>query len=184
MIEFKQIIGRGTRVFDGKEFFTVFDFVKAHHNFADSDWDGEPLSVEDECVHCGNSPCSCETFPPKLCATCDNNPCLCEKTDPQSCPDCGEIFCTCQQKIEIKLSDGKVRQIKHISSVMYWSTEGKPITGKEFIARMFDDLPHFFENEDQLREIWSNPDTREKLLSDLTESGYDAEKTREYERAD
>ena len=31
MIEFKQIIGRGTRLFDGKEYFTVYDFVDAYH---------------------------------------------------------------------------------------------------------------------------------------------------------
>lgn len=76
----------------------------------------------------------------------------------------------------IKLSDGKTRQIQHISSVMYWSPEGKPITAKEFIERMFDDLPRFFENEDNLRAIWSDPDTREKLLHDLAEAGYDHEK--------
>ena len=45
MIEFKQIIGRGTRVYEGKEFFTIYDFVKAHNNFSDSRWDGEPHSA-------------------------------------------------------------------------------------------------------------------------------------------
>ena len=59
---------------------------------------------------------------------------------------------------------------------MYWSPDGAPITAKEFVERMFDDLPQFFENEDRLREIWSDPTTREKLLTDLTEAGYDAEK--------
>jgi type I restriction enzyme R subunit len=59
---------------------------------------------------------------------------------------------------------------------MYWSDSGKPITAKEFVERMFGDLPRFFENEDQLREIWSDPTTREKLLEDLSEDGYDAEK--------
>ncbi|MBU2812640.1 DEAD/DEAH box helicase family protein, partial [Acidithiobacillus thiooxidans] len=43
MIEFKQIIGRGTRLYEGKDFFTVYDFVKAHHHFGDPEWDGEPL---------------------------------------------------------------------------------------------------------------------------------------------
>jgi type I restriction enzyme R subunit len=162
-------------MFDGKDFFTVFDFVKAHHNFADPDWDGEPLLAEESCNRCGESPCSCETSSPQPCAICNNSPCSCT-TDPKPCADCDQIPCICQKKIEIKLNDGKVRQIQHISSVMYWSTEGKPITAKEFIERMFDDLPQFFENEDQLREIWGNPDTREKLLNDLTESGYDAEK--------
>ena len=43
MIEFKQIIGRGTRLFDGKEYFTIYDFVDAYHHFADPEWDGEPI---------------------------------------------------------------------------------------------------------------------------------------------
>ena len=42
MIEFKQIIGRGTRTYEGKDFFTIWDFVKAHENFNDPEWDGEP----------------------------------------------------------------------------------------------------------------------------------------------
>ena len=59
---------------------------------------------------------------------------------------------------------------------MYWSPDGTPITAKEFVERMFDDLPQFFENEEQLRAIWSDPTTREKLLTDLAEAGYDDEK--------
>ncbi len=43
MIEFKQIIGRGTRLFDGKDYFTIYDFVKAYEHFNDSEWDGEPM---------------------------------------------------------------------------------------------------------------------------------------------
>ena len=77
------------------------------------------------------------------------------------------------EKIEIQLSDGKVRQIRHISSVMYWSPDGKPITAREFVERMFDDLPQFFGDEDQLRTIWSDPETRDKLIVDLAEAGYD-----------
>ena len=42
MIEFKQIIGRGTRLYDGKDYFTIYDFVKAYHHFSDPEWDGEP----------------------------------------------------------------------------------------------------------------------------------------------
>ncbi len=59
---------------------------------------------------------------------------------------------------------------------MYWDAKGTPITAKEFVERMFGDLPQFFEDEDQLREIWSYPDTRETLLADLSEAGYDEEK--------
>ncbi len=158
MIEFKQIIGRGTRVFEGKEFFTVFDFVKAHHNFADPEWDGEPLDVDTT-----NETDDLKTEDDSIIDDVDN-PALDSERDAQS------------KKITIKLSDGKTRQIRHISSVMYWNTEGKPITGKEFLENMYNDLPQFFTNEDQLREIWSDPTTREKLLNDLTEAGYDAER--------
>ena len=47
MIEFKQIIGRGTRLYDGKDYFTLYDFVKAHHHFSDPEWDGEPQEPEE-----------------------------------------------------------------------------------------------------------------------------------------
>ncbi len=198
MIEFKQIIGRGTRVYEGKDFFTVFDFVKAHYNFADPEWDGEPLPA-DTCSTCGDTPCSCDGTPcadcgfhpctcTKTCAECGNEPCSCEiavclncESNPciceaQPCVDCGNTPCSCNEKIVIKLTDGKTREIRHISSVMYWSPDGTPITAREFVERMFDDLPSFFEDEEQLRDIWSNPSTREKLLEDLAEAGYDEEK--------
>jgi type I restriction enzyme R subunit len=47
MVEFKQIIGRGTRLFEDKEYFTIYDFVKAHHLFSDPEWDGDPVAPED-----------------------------------------------------------------------------------------------------------------------------------------
>lgn len=201
MIEFKQIVGRGTRLYEGKDYFTVYDFVKAHYNFADPEWDGEPLPPE-PCKVCNESPCICEKepcevcgfypccCPAKVCPVCQNEPCTCEQPacavcgespcvcPPIACPECDSIPCECDKRetIVITLSDGKKRQIKHISSVMYWSPDGKPITAREFVERMFDDLPQFFENEDKLREIWSDPTTREKLLNDLSEAGYDAEK--------
>ena len=200
MIEFKQIVGRGTRMYEGKDYFTIFDFVKAHHNFADPEWDGEPLPPA-PCAVCNESPCICEVKPCEICGfhpckcpkpccpKCDNEPCICDKQacvrcgsdpcicEPSTCDVCGEQPCVCPKtdKIEIKLNDGKTRQIKHISSVMYWFGD-KPITAKEFIERLFSDLPQFFENEDQLREIWSDPTTRDALLISLSEAGYDEEK--------
>jgi type I restriction enzyme R subunit len=46
MVEFKQIIGRGTRLFEGKDYFTVYDLVEAHHHFQDPEWDGPPQAPE------------------------------------------------------------------------------------------------------------------------------------------
>jgi type I restriction enzyme R subunit len=178
MIEFKQIIGRGTRMYDGKDYFTIYDFVKAHYNFADPEWDGEPEPPA-VCEKCGKSPCSCEktvTPPTGHCSKCNQEPCICEKPEPPACGDCGQRPCVCDKKVVIKLSDGKARTIKHISSALYWSPEGKPITAKEFVERMFSDLPQFFQDEEQLREIWSDPTTRDKLVDDLAEAGYDDDK--------
>ena len=59
---------------------------------------------------------------------------------------------------------------------MFWSAEGKPIPIQEFLQNLFDDLPQFFENEEQLRSIWSDPTTRETLLNNLNDLGYDSEK--------
>ncbi len=177
MIEFKQIVGRGTRVYEGKEFFTIYDFVKAHYNFADPEWDGDPIEPE-VCKRCGNNPCTCGKPSSKPCMECGQTPCVCVKPAPSPCLDCGQYPCICDKdkKVEIKLSDGKARQIRHVSSVMYWSTEGKPITAREFVERMFDDLPRFFSDEEELRRIWIDPTTRDKLLHDLSEAGYDAER--------
>ena len=155
MIEFKQIIGRGTRMYDGKEYFTIYDFVKAHYNFADPEWDGEPIIPEDD-DDTGQGG--------KGGGQGDNPPTPPGEPKPVT------------EKITIALSDGKTRTIKHVSSALYWSPEGKPITAKEFVERMFDDLPKFFSDEESLRSIWSDPTTREKLINDLAEAGYDDEK--------
>ena len=40
MVEFKQIIGRGTRIFEGKDYFTIIDYTGATNNFYDEEWDG------------------------------------------------------------------------------------------------------------------------------------------------
>lgn len=47
MTEFKQIIGRGTRIDEehGKQFFTIMDFKRATELFADPDFDGEPVQI-------------------------------------------------------------------------------------------------------------------------------------------
>ena len=67
MIEFKQIIGRGTRLYDGKDYFTIYDFVKAYLHFSDPEWDGEPLEPE-PCKKCGSYPCQCVKAAPQPCA--------------------------------------------------------------------------------------------------------------------
>jgi hypothetical protein len=90
MIEFKQIIGRGTRLYDGKDYFTIYDFVEAHHHFNDPEWDGEPVEPE-TCAVCGSYPCVCVKETPP-CPVCGQKPCACPKL---ACPECGQQPCVC-----------------------------------------------------------------------------------------
>ena len=166
MVEFKQIVGRGTRLFDGKDYFTVYDFVNAHHHFQDPEWDGEPLEPEApqeggaprDCNICGETPCVCERPPEEACPKCDNIPCVCE-TPPRV-------------MISVRLSDNQVREIDSMVRTSFWSPSGKPISSQEFITQLFGDLPSFFNDEDQLRALWSVPSTRKKMLTELSEKGY------------
>ena len=172
IIEFKQIIGRGTRLFDGKDYFTIYDFVDAYHHFSDPGWDGEP--VIEVCAKCGQDSCVCEKNPPQLCSVCGKRPCECEKP-PRLCPKCGKNPCECPKKVKIKLRDGKEREIQHMIATSFWSADGKPISGEEFLKGIFGALPEFFKSEDELRKIWSNPITRRVLLEKLFDAGYGAD---------
>ena len=171
IIEFKQIVGRGTRLFDGKEFFTIYDFVDAYQRFSDPEWDGEP-QPEEPCAVCGEIPCICEKTPPQPCPVCGERPCVCEKEPPEPCPVCGQRPCICPKKVKVKLKDGKEREIQHMIATSFWSADGKPISAQEFLENLFGELPNFFKNEKELREIWSNPITRKTLLEKLDEAGF------------
>ncbi|MDE8653728.1 EcoAI/FtnUII family type I restriction enzme subunit R [Novosphingobium album (ex Liu et al. 2023)] len=150
MIEFKQIIGRGTRLFDGKDYFTIFDFVKAYEHFSDPEWDGEPLDPE----------------PPK--GPRDGKP---EGDLPEPGPDPEPP----RAKLVIRLADGKERTFQHISATTFWSVDGKPVSAQQFIENLFGQLPDLFRDEDELRAIWSQPDTRRKLVEGLAERGFTGE---------
>ena len=150
MIEFKQIIGRGTRTYEGKDFFTIWDFVKAHRNFSDPEWDGEP---EEPVEPDRDRDRSFE--------------------QPDKSGDHLEIEDEPPEKIVVRLADGKARTIQFIAATTYWSADGKPISAADFLKRLFGDLEGLIADEDQLRAIWADPDNREKFLERLDERGYD-----------
>ena len=183
MIEFKQIIGRGTRLFDGKDYFTIYDFVKAYEHFNDEEWDGEPIEAE-ACSKCGQNPCVCERTPPQPCKVCGQTACICEKEPPEPCPECGEYPCVCnkKKKLKIKLADGKERTIQHMAVTTFWGPDGKPISAAEFLERLYGELPDLFKDEDELRAIWSKPDTRKALMESLAEKGFGKEQLDEIKR--
>ncbi|NCS24010.1 MAG: DEAD/DEAH box helicase family protein [Microcystis aeruginosa BS13-02] len=149
MIEFKQIIGRGTRLFDNKDYFTIYDFVKAHENFNDPEWDGEPQ--EPVLIDPRPRPESPDAIEYPL-----------DEPDPLPIG----------QKIKIKLADGKERELEHTQKTSFWNADGKPISAEEFIQQLFGDIPDLFQDEAELRLLWSRPDTRKSLLTGLAEKGY------------
>lgn len=154
MIEFKQIVGRGTRLFEGKEFFTIYDYVDAYHHFSDPEWDGEPLAPEEE-----TSKAECPILPyetKQLKATDDEG-------------DKGGERC---KIAKIKLKDGKEREIQHMIATSFWSADGKPISAEEFLNNLFGELPKLFTSEEELRTIWGNPTTRRVLLEKLEDAGF------------
>jgi len=148
-----------------------YDFVDAYHHFADPDWDGEPIEP-DFCSKCGQDPCICEKKTPQPCPLCGQRPCVCIKEPSPPCYVCGQDPCVCKKKVKIKLRDGKEREIQYMVSTSFWGADGKPISVKSFLNNLYGALPSYFQNEEELRQIWSSPITRKALLDKLADAGY------------
>jgi type I restriction enzyme R subunit len=162
MIEFKQIIGRGTRLYDGKDYFTIHDFVKAHHLFSDPEWDGEPVEPEPRVLTTDGKPPPGEVNEPPP-----------QETEPGEKPPA---------KIKVRLADGKERQLQHMTATSFWSADGRPMSAAQFLESLFGALPEFFKDEDELRRLWSDPDTRRKLLAGLADKGFGREPLAEMQK--
>jgi len=158
MIEFKQIIGRGTRLYEGKDYFTIYDFVKAHHHFNDPEWDGEPEPPEAPEPDGGGSGEGKKTR---------------EKPETDYVP---------KVKAVVKLSDGKARAIQSMMCTSFWHPDGTPMSAQQFMELLFGRLPEFFKDEAELRAIWSEPDTRKKLLAGLAEKGFGRDQLAEMQK--
>jgi len=143
MIEFKQIIGRGTRLYEGKNYFTVYDYVGAYEHFSDPEWDGEPIDNTKEQ----------------------------EETEPKE-PREKKPKPPRPEKIVIKLADGKAREIQHMISTSFWSPTGKPMSAAEFLHSLFGELSKMIKSEDELRAIWSNPKNRREFLDKISALGF------------
>jgi type I restriction enzyme R subunit len=157
MIEFKQIIGRGTRLYEGKSYFTIYDFVKAHYHFNDPEWDGEPLE-------------------PVIKPPIEIDP------PPGPGPGPGPNPPPPPKKIKIKLANGKERTIQHMVATSYWSPDGTPISAEQFLKSLYGALPEFFKSEDELRSIWSAPSTRKAFLTGLAEKGFGQDQLAEMQK--
>lgn len=148
MTEFKQIIGRGTRVFNGKDFFTIIDFVGATNLFHDARWDGEPESDD------SNGGGKGEGRPKKN----DDDEEIHDPKPPK-------------EKITIDIKNRKLKVID--IETTYVGEDGKPLNTEDYLKLLVGVLGKFYNDETALREIWSNPTHRRELLNQLSAIGID-----------
>jgi type I restriction enzyme R subunit len=168
MVEFKQIVGRGTRLYDGKDYFTIVDFYGNDAKFEDPAWDGEPQEVEKKAVATNTNtpyqpldPESTDLVVEEPRPTYDGSPVNQVKEGPQ--------------KTVVRFPDGKDREIRYTVDTKFYM-DGKPVGPEEFLKRMFGELPDIFSSEEDLRRQWADPRTREALLMSLADRGFEEDK--------
>lgn len=138
IIEFKQIIGRGTRVYEGKDFFTILDFTGVTRLFYDPKWDGEQIKDEEKT--------EVKTIQNKR-----------EQSKPK------EV--TKQKEVTVHLKGTKLKVLDITTS--YIGDSDKPLSTKEFLEFLVGKLAEFYNDEARLREIWSNQASRKEFLQKL-----------------
>ena len=149
MVEFKQIVGRGTRIFEGKDYFTIIDYTGATNNFYDEEWDG--IAEEQEQI----------TKAPKKTSTSTTR-----VSEPN--PDYKK-----KEKVVVKLAQGRTVDIIDIDT-RYVGADGTPLNAEEFLKQLVGSLPSLYKDVEQLRSIWKNPSERAILFKELEKSGFSA----------
>jgi type I restriction enzyme R subunit len=161
MVEFKQIVGRGTRVYEGKDYFTIVDFYDNYTKFDDPEWDGEAVEITEPEPPIGPGEDGGDDeggiiVDPPL-----------PPIDPPPPP---------KQKVKIQLAPHRVVFMDDMVETLYFDGEGNAVSPEQFLKDLFEKLPDFFVDEESLRKIWSNQETRNKLIDELADRGFDLDK--------
>ena len=162
MTEFKQIIGRGTRVYDGKDFFTIIDFVGATNLFYDDRWDGvaQDIEIKTTTVDIGEPTNESDDI---------------SKEDKQD-NDYDESQTDTPKSNEKVIIDIKGKKLKIIDiETTYVGEDGIPLKTQDYLELLIGVLGKFYDDEDGLRDIWSNPKNRKELLNKLKDMNIDQE---------
>lgn len=164
MTEFKQIVGRGTRIRekDGKTHFTIMDFRNVTRLFADPDWDG-PIEVDD------NYPPK-DTPTPQPCGTCGQSPCVCP------CDICGQNPCICppKPKVEKPTVNRDGCQVRVLQSVVFvYDTNGKLLRTESITDYTKRNINETYVNLDDFIQRWNGAKKKEEITKLLEESGID-----------
>lgn len=171
MVEFKQIVGRGTRLYDNKDYFTIVDFYGNDAKFEDPEWDGDPevptMNVDIDGESVIDLPVS---YPDPT-----DKPSTANESDLDYSGSPSDVSDKKPKKTVVRFTDGKSRDIQYAVETKFYM-DGKPVSPEEFLERLFSELPRLFVSEEDLRQQWINPYTREALLTRLSERGFDEEK--------
>lgn len=164
MTEFKQIIGRGTRLRekDGKTHFMVMDFRNVTRLFADPDWDG-PIDID-------------PNYPPQPCPKCGKRPCECEPIPPQTCPECGKYPCECLKPPTSPkpIVDKKGCVVKVINKVVsVYDTNGKLLRTESVTDYTKQNIIDTYANLDNFIKHWQGVEKKTEITNLLLENGID-----------
>ncbi|PPD55078.1 MAG: restriction endonuclease [Methylotenera sp.] len=162
MTEFKQIIGRGTRINEdyGKYWFTIMDFKKATELFADKDFDGEPVVIFEPK---GDEP----PVPPDDIGEDGANGGDSEDGEP---PDItgGDDTGKGEGRVKYVVGDVEVRIVAQ--RVQYYGPEGKLITEslKDYTRNA---VRKDFASLDEFLRSWTNAERKAALIQELEQHG-------------
>ena len=172
MTEFKQIVGRGTRIREkeGKTHFTIMDFRNVTRLFADPDWDGE-VEIDP------NYPPDDTVIPPaEPCPVCGQFPCVCP------CPICGHYPCECKvtnksPKPIVDKNDCSVTVINKVVSV--YDTNGKLLRTESVTDYTKKNINDNYTNLDDFILHWNKAEKKAEITDLLRESGIDLQALKE-----
>lgn len=172
MTEFKQIIGRGTRINEdyGKYYFTIIDFKKATELFADPDFDGDPVQIY-EPKDMNDSPVPPEEYEEPD----ENNPLYDQNTQETDASYVGENdpFVTGETETGVKIKKYYVADVPvSVASerVQYFDANGKLITEslKDYTKKA---LFNEFASLDDFLSRWNHADKKQAIIEELTSQG-------------
>ena len=169
--EFKQIVGRGTRlkVDYGKEYFNIIDFTgTATSHFADPDFDGDPARIEEVIIDETGEQMGiteAEVEAPQV-----DMPLEYELPEEQIGTDTGIIIT--EPPVEPRkfyIDGGEVEVIGHL--VYDLDTDGKKLQVVKYTDYSGRAVRTLYPTREALQSAWANPDTRSEVLRELTERG-------------
>jgi len=164
MTEFKQIIGRGTRVRDdyGKLFFSILDYTgSATRMFADADFDGDPTIETEQTINEDGEPTGEEEVLTPETGQTDNG------SGGELPPDEDQQ----EGRQKFYYDGGQVEIAAHL--VYELDPDGNQLRVVQFTDYTADKVRSLYRNAAELRGEWANPDRRSDIIRRLDERGID-----------